>query len=237
MSNLPKTDRPSLLILLVILICSILAGILGGIIAKNYIYPDYSSSSYSSDNLNLALLNTDNKGLIIHNPQKVIVNQDLKIAETINNIKPGLVGVFKYLGLKQSVSSSVAVVNKKTNAKYQTPYYNLEQPLFTGLVITSDGWVVALAPDNLKTNFEFKDYVVIVNNQKTYKIDSVNYSKKLPGNLLLFHLAQAANLPTKKIISRSDLFLGQSLLVVNGSHTIWPTALIPILNFSFPGNL
>jgi hypothetical protein len=195
------------------LICGLAAGILGDILSRTYISSDVSSFS---GNVNLSSLNANNSGLIIPNVKTVVVNQDVKTAEAINNIRPVLVSVFKTLS---PASSSGSAANLKPE------YYSLSQPLFIGLIITSDGWVVALAPDELKTNFKWQNYVVIASDRQLYKIDKVQDFNNLPGGLLAFHLAGASNLPVKKIITRSDLSLGESLLIIHGLDTAQPTTL------------
>ncbi|MFA6994978.1 MAG: PDZ domain-containing protein [Patescibacteria group bacterium] len=221
--NSSKPDRNFWTLVIIAVTCGIFAGVFGEIIAKVYISSDIYSP-FSSE-INLANLNTSNAGLVIRNAQKVVVNQDVKTTETINNIKPGLVGIFKTIGLDKATSSLI----KSAENNRPSDYYKLDQPLFIGLIITSDGWVVALAPSELKTDFKFKDYVVIKSDRQIYKIDQVADFKKLPGDLLVFHLAGAANLPIKKIVARTDLSLGQSLLIVNGINTVWPTTLISLV--------
>jgi len=220
-----KIDGNFLTLVVVAVLCGIFAGILGAIITKIYFFPD--SSLFSSNELNLNNLNSNN-GLVIRNPQKVVVNQDVKFTETIDNIRPGLLGFFKEI----NSSSTDILVNKgvsdsvnKTANNQNIQYYKLDEPLFTGLIITSDGWVLALIPDELKIDFKFKNYVVIGSDHQLYKIDQITDFKKMPGDLLLVHLTGATNLPIKKIVDRVDLSLGQSLLIVNNFNTVWPATL------------
>ncbi len=223
MSNPSKSDQHFWTIVIIAVSCGIFAGILGAILARIYIIPNFSPAYYNE--VNLANLNGNNLGFIIRNPQKVVVNQDVKTTETINNIRPGLVGVFKLISTSTSPVSKISAQNAPS-------YYKLDHPLFIGLIITSDGWVVALAPNDLKTNFNPQKYIVIGNDRQSYKIDRVLDSEKSPGKLLLIHLAGASNLPVKKIVSRSDLSLGQSLLIVNGVDSVLPTTLSSLVKTS-----
>lgn len=207
MSKQTHFDKRFWIIVSLALVLGLIAGICGAIVARNFFPADYSST-FSSD-LNLSNLNANNSGLVIRDAKKVVVNQDVKITETISNIRPVLVSVFKEIPLTSSANN----------------YYKLDEPLFLGLIITSDGWVVAQVPNDLKADFKFKNYVVIANDRQQYKIDKVASLKNLPGDPLIFHLAGASNLPVKKIVPRAELGLGETLLVINGFNNVWPTTL------------
>ncbi|MFA5184214.1 MAG: PDZ domain-containing protein [Patescibacteria group bacterium] len=194
------------------LLCSAVAGICGALVSRVYLWPDFSSP-FSSE-VNLSNLNANNSGLVIRDPKTVVVNQDVKITETINNIRPVLVGIFKEL----ATTSPLAIGQK-------TDYYKLDEPLFVGLIITADGWVMALVPADLKEDFRAQDYVAISSDRKVYHIDKLADPKDQAGAPLIFHLADANNLPVKKIVPRADLVLGGSLLIVKDGQTIRPTTL------------
>ncbi len=236
MSNLSKPDRNFWTTIILIVIGGLFAGVLGSILTQVYIFPSFS---YSASELNLANLNNNNLGLVIRNPQKVIVNQDVKVSETISSIRPSLVGIFKTISSSSTKQTSAVLNNNshsKINSQSSATYYRLDHPLFTGLIITADGWVLALAPSNLAGNFKFKNYTVIGNNRHSYQIDRFIYLQKSPGALMLLHLQGAANLPTKKIVARSDLSLGQSLLIFQGMATIQPSVLTSLVRKSLVSN-
>ncbi len=196
--------------------CGLAAGILGALISQVYIWPDFSSS-FSSE-VNLANLNANSAGLVIRDPKTVVVNQDVKVSETVSNLRPVLVGIFKELA-----STTPALASQKPN------YYKLDEPLFTALIITSDGWAMALLPADLKADFKIKNYVAIASDRHLYQIDKLANLKNLPGDPLVFHLSGASNLPVKKIVPRSELTLGESLLVINGWNAVKPTTLASII--------
>jgi len=214
MSNKFQSDKYFWVYLSLSLICGLAAGIFGGAITRYYSVADYSSL-FASD-LNLSNLNSSNAGLVIRDPKKVVVNQDVKIAEAVNSIRPVMVGVFKQISTSTSRSLREA------------EYYNLEKPLFSGLIITADGWAMAFTTKEIKSEFKMKNYVVIGSDRKIYNIDKISDLKNLPGDPLVFHLAGAANLPTKKILTRPELSLGETLLVINNLSTVWPTTLSAI---------
>lgn len=200
------------IIVLVAVFCGLAAGVLGEIITRVYFMKDFSVP-YLSNDLNVNDLNYNSANLVIRDAKKVVVNEDVKIAETLNSLKPALVGIFKEL----SVSSIVV-----------DDYYQLDQPLLTGLIITADGWVMVSVPAELKKDFNSKDLVVIASDRRIYKIDKINTLNDIPGDLYLVHLSGASNLAIKKNIVQSDLSLGQSLLIVKNNSNVLPASLVSI---------
>lgn len=201
---LKKMKDSFLLTISLATLCGLLAGVTGALVVNGYFF-EGTYSPYSNQEVNLNDLNNSSRsGLIIRDPKKVVVNQDVKVEEAINSLSSSLVSVFK---------------------EADADYYSLDKPLFLGLVITSDGWVMSSVPAELKDNFGTKGYVVIASDRKIYKIDKINIIKNSPGDAIFFHLAEAANLPVRKIVPRSELSLGQSLIVVDNNKNVWPTNL------------
>lgn len=211
MSDLLKTNKRFWLIILVTIICGLSAGVLGEIVTRVYILKDFSLPYFYSE-LNLSDLQEASSGLVIRDAKKVVVNQDVKVTETIASIRPGLVGVFKEIAVDSAATA-------------KPEYYNLNKPLFIGLIMTADGWVLTIPSTELKANFKAKNYVAIAGDRRIYQIDEVAEPKNLPGDLLIFHLAGAANLPVKKIVPRTELTLGETLLAINNLNSVWPTTL------------
>lgn len=211
MSQTKKHPNNFWLLLSLAIVCGLAAGILGESLSRNYLIKE--SSSFSGE-VNLSNLNTIDSGLIIRDAKKVVVNQDVKISEAISNVRPVLVGVFKEVPDRTPAESRLA------------GYYQLDNPLFIGLVITADGWVVAAAPEDTQKELKAKSYVAVSGDKQVYKIDKFSTLSGPNGdNLLVFHLSGASNLPVKKIVSRSELSLGQTLLVIKGLDSVWPTTL------------
>ena len=48
--------------------------------------------------------------------QKVVVNHDVKVAETINSIRPSLVGIYKNLGVNGTSATSSPATPATTTA-------------------------------------------------------------------------------------------------------------------------
>ena len=217
MSIKNDNDKKIRLLSVLLLVGGLAAGFLGGLIAQQF--SGGYSSSLSSD-LDLNGLDKERLSrLVISEPKKVVVNQDLKLSETINNIKPVIVGVF----------SEIATSTEKD---LSGDYYDLRSPLFSGLITTSDGWVIASVPKEIKNGFRTKGYVAIDNNRHLYHIDQIYSRKDIPGDLLIFHLSGAKDLPVKKISSRSEISLGENLVAVKSADSAWPTSLSSVADYS-----
>jgi len=210
MSKSKKSNFP--VVITVAVLCGLAAGVLGEIITRVYFLQDFSVPYLSSD-LNVNDLNSNGSNLVIRDAKKVVVNEDVKIAETLSSLSPSLVGFFKELSASDKANNS---------------YYNLNQPFLTGLVMTADGWTMLSLPAELKKDFNPKNLIAITSDRHIYKIDEFKLLSNLPGDIYLIHLSGASNLPIKKNIARSDLSLGQSLLVVKNAGNVWPTSLTSI---------
>lgn len=207
-----KIRKNIILLIALAVVCGLLAGVFGGIIAGSYFTSDFSLP-YAKQEVNLTNLNNANSSFVIQDPKKVVINQDQKIAETINSLSTSIVGVFK------EIDSEENSVSKRPE------YYSLNNPLFVGLIMTGDGWVISSLSDEDKRIFSNKGFVAVSSDRKIYKIDKINIVKDLPGDIVFFHLAGAENLSVRKTALRSELSLGQSLLVINSRNNAWPTTL------------
>ena len=205
------------------IICGLAAGITGEIVTRVYILKDFSVP-YFNNEVELADLDYNRASLIIRDAKKVVVNQDVKIEETISSLRPALVGVFKDISLdSRSATSTTAQLTDVSLAS--SGYYQLDEPVMMGLAVTSDGWIAASLPSSLEKDFNPAEHVVITSDRKIYKIDQVSSFRDLPGNLVFFHLAGASNLSVKKIATRQDISLGQSVIAVNDFNNVFLTSL------------
>jgi len=218
-------------IILVAFICGFIAGVAGEIITRVYVLNDYSIP-YFYNEVNLNDLNYNRPGLIIRDAKKVVVNHDVKVAETINSIRPSLVGIYKNLGVNGAnlgvngvgITSSLTTF-ATTTATTTLEYYKLDDPIFIGLIVTSDGWVAASLPEALEKTFNIKDYVAITADKKIYQLEQISTLKDLPGDLIFFRLAAANNLTVKKIADQSEISLGQSVLAINDFNNAFLTSI------------
>ena len=173
--------------IIVAFVCGFIAGVAGEIITRVYILNDYSIP-YFYNEVNLDDLNYNRPGLIIRDAKKVVVNHDVKVAETINSIRPSLVGIYKNLGVNGTSATSSPATPATTTALVNLEYYKLDEPIFIGLIVTSDGWVAASLPEALEKTFNIKDYVAITADKKIYQLEQISTLKDLPGDLFFFRL-------------------------------------------------
>ncbi len=211
-------------IILVAFICGFIAGVAGEIITRVYILNDYSIP-YFYNEVNLDDLNYNRPGLIIRDAKKVVVNHDVKVAETINSIRPSLVGIYKNLGVNGTSATSSPATPATTTALVNLEYYKLDEPIFIGLIVTSDGWVAASLPEALEKTFNIKDYVAITADKKIYQLEQISTLKDLPGDLFFFRLAAVNNLTVRKITDQSEISLGQSVLAINDFNNAFLTSI------------
>lgn len=206
---------------LLLFICAIIAGIFGGTIMRGYIMKDiYTPYSYYNE-VNLDNLNPSNPGLIIREPKNVVVNQDVKISETINNLKPSFVSVFKKIEspiLADKLISSTSDSEVSAEQLNQNYYYDLREPLLIGFIITSDGWAIAPVDDNF--DFLKTDLVVIDSNRRVYELADLSAVNN--DGLILFRLNEAKNLVVRKNLAKTNFFLGQSLLAFKDLNSAYP---------------
>lgn len=196
MDNLKKFFSQHKLVFLTvaILILSGGGGVIGDLIAKSYLIDD----SY-----NLSAGKFRDQSLVISNAKNVIVEQDVKIEETINSVGASLVGIYK----KQKLI-------KLNNIFSPDNFYKLNEAAGQGFIITSDGWIITtLALDKI-----YADYVVITKDKKIYKIDKV-VSDSLTG-FNFIHVA-AKDFPVKKLAANQDIKKGNLTVSVNWSGLSW----------------
>jgi len=216
--------RSSWIFLPLLLICAIVAGIFGETIMRTYIAKDIYSPYSNYNEVNLGNLTAASPGLIIRDPKKVVVNQDVKISETINSLKTSFVSVFEKIEVPVLADKKITDASSSVESIDYNYYYNLNKPLFIGFIITSDGWVVAPIGDDF--DFLKNDLVVIDSSRRVYEVSDLSTINS--DGLIFFRLADARNLPIRKNIAKSDFFIGQSLLAVKNLNLISPLNLVSL---------
>lgn len=210
-----KKKNSLLPLILLSIFCGLVAGVTGEIITRVYFLKDFSVP-YFNNEVVLSDLDYNSSNLIIRDAKKVVVNQDVKVSETIAAVRPVLIGIFKDIEKENQ---------ENVGDKNISQYYKLDEPDMIGLVVTADGWSTVSVPENLEKDLNITDYVAITSDRKVYKIDQISNFKGLPGNLIFFHLANANNLSVKKITPRTDISLGQAVLVVNDFNNVVLTSI------------
>jgi len=179
----------------------LIAGAAGALLVSLYNVGDLSNFNFNRE-LNLSDYGYLSPNLVIRDPKKVVVNQDIKVDETIRDIRSSLLGVFV-----QTESSS--------------DYYNLNAPVANAIAATNDGWVMAIWPEAISEaliNSASSTYVVIDSQKKVYEIDQVLASAENTGDFIFFHLLNANSLPVKRLLPAEEIKLGQSLILATSNQ-------------------
>lgn len=203
----------------VTIISSALISLVAGTIGCLLIIP-YFINSFGSD-VKVSDYNWGDSGLIIRNPKTVVVNQDLKVEESINSVSASIVKFYPRLS-----SSSTESVEKKLDAN---KYYLVKNFFSAGVVMSTDGWVLAVWPNEGNREINLKeivsDYEALSADGKVYTADQAILANKAEVEKtksdfvpVLIHLANANNLPVRSLAKPADLKIGQSLFSYNGGH-------------------
>lgn len=192
--------KPTNLFILIVVALAFgtLAGVAGSMVATSYWGSNLESLTGARD-VNLADSVYSRANLIIQDAKKVVVNQDVKIDETIAALQPVLLSAFK---------------NDTNSSK---DYYDLTAPDAYGFILSNDGWVIlnGIKDNNLEN---IKKYSAISYDKKMYDVDqAVTVKISGDGSIILAHLKSATNLPVRKMANPSDLQPGTTLLVVSPS--------------------
>jgi len=214
-----KTIKINLVVIVIVIIIAILGGILGMLFARAYIFNDIYSGAFSSE-LNLNDYNRSN--LVIRDAKKVVVNQDVQVKESADQIRESMLSIFVKKEDNSKPDSKLIGTNNLTSTDKQGPqlesFYQLNNPKSTALIVSADGWAI-VNKDNLKAGINFADnFVAISSDRVIYEIDKqVNIED---NSLALIHLQEASNLRPISIMPTQDLISGQSLLVLNSQKQI-----------------
>jgi len=182
-------------LILIATIFGLLSGAAGTLLTDLYV-SDGSSFSFNRE-LNLSDYGYLSPNLVIRDPKKVVVNQDVKTDETIRSLKASLLGVF--------------LKNEEKNS-----FYYLDQPFALALAATSDGWVMAAWPEELsKTELDkiTDNFLVIDGNRKIYEIDRAVFDLDKTGAFVFLHLRNASGLNVRRLVPDEEIKSGQSLLL------------------------
>lgn len=194
-----------LLTILLAVIFGLVAGISGGLMTRSSLLNDiYSIPFYGKINLSTS---DSGNSLITRNSKSVVIEQDDQIKEVIVSASRSLVGIFKKISEKETDMTTLGGFVPEDN-------YRLADNVADGLVITSDGWVLAsdfgkdLTVENISAN-----YVAITEDGKIYTID--DFSREKDSNISFIHLRDARDLPVRNFINREDLSGGQTVIAID----------------------
>lgn len=134
--------------------------------------------------------------VIIRTANQVTVDQDDRTAQVAQDLRSGLVGLFK------SKASG---------------YYVFNQAEGQALILTSDGWLVSNSA-GIKNNWA--DFVAVTADHQVLRINQA-VADPLTG-LTFLHLANAGDLSVKKLIEIKQLTIGESLLAYGWPGRVEP---------------
>ncbi len=194
------------LLLLTILILSLIGGLISSIIVKSY-FLDASYNFSSLNNIDFSQGKFKDQGIIISNAKNVIVQQDVKIEETIKSVSQSLVGIYK----KQKISQ---VNNFSLNN-----FYKINDADGQGFIITSDGWIIT----TLSLEKVYVDYVVIAQDKKIYQIDKA--ISDISSGFTFIHVA-VKDFPVRKFIESQDINEGNFTICINWSGLSWISSVL-----------
>ncbi len=203
------------------IISSALISLVVGAIGCLLVVPYFINSQADSE-VKVSDYNWGNASLVIRDPKKVVVNQDLKIEESLNSVSTSMVKFYPALNASSSDS-----LDKKLDAG---KYYLLKEPFASGVIMSTDGWVFALWPVSGKAVDLKKvvgDFEALSYEGKVYRADQAILTEKITKESeqlgvtpILIHLASVNNLPVRNLVKPADLKVGQSLFSYDGGRGV-----------------
>ena len=185
----PKNNLKLIAFLVLVIIISFVAGIFGEFFTRTYLSNwRFFSDLYFTDATNLGQNN-----LIIQEPRKVVVEQDLRVAQLKNDVQPAVLAVFK----KRKISPGF-LDNLFTPGDFQGQ----------ALALTSDGWLIATEDAVTRP----KEELVVYYNNKAYDPEKVIKDDKTG---VVFLKINVQNLPVIKLANAQKSTLGEQLFVLN----------------------
>jgi len=174
-------------IVIVVIIAGFAAGIGGQIFTRYYLsqFSFFRDISLISDNIN-------GQEIVISQPKKVVVEQEMQVEQIISDIGPSVVSIFKIKKV-----SGTGVLDK---------ILTQSERLSLGFVLTSDGWLVVPAQI---ADYKQADLAVVYKN-KTYSVQEI-----IADDLLntAFIKIDSQNLPVINLAKKEEIALGQNVIL------------------------
>jgi len=182
------------IILIVILVASFIGGVLG-----NWTFI-YLLDKYYGVPGGSYLTNTSPTSVIVRDTKQTVIDQDNRLAQAVS----------------LADKSSVKIFKKQTSGVYQP-----KDAVVNAVVMTSDGWLMAMNNINPSTNW--KDYEAVTYDRKIYTIESV--TTDLVSKINFIRLANAKNLAVSGLVASQNLSTGQTLLALHFDGSVEITRL------------
>ncbi len=209
-------------IIIIALLFGLAGGIVGDLLARVYLLGSYYNIPIFGD-IDFSKSELGQQQLIIRNANKIIIEQNTKVDETVNSAVGSLVGIFKKVK-----TAKPATAAKPAETFNLADYYQPKDQVGQGLIITSDGWIITgfqfeLAASGAKANNLAVDDVVIDQAKNIYEIDNI-----IKDNLTGFNFIHvvARDFSVKKFAQSQDLRNGNLVLAINSNGQVWLTSIV-----------
>lgn len=192
-----------------ILVVSLVFGTLGGILSSVYLWPNFFSDFRGTQqDIDLDSPEYSSANFIIRDPKRVYISQDLKVDESKSYLSEAVVGVF---------------LKPKNILESEKAEYILEKELLSGVVISSDGWVLlnVLGLNNFDKNIlKNKELYSVISRKekKIYDIEDIFWDSS--KELLFMKIKDINNFPVRNFVNISELSSGQTVLAYNFGQQI-----------------
>ncbi len=211
-----------LLIVIIAVVFGLASGVVGELVARVYIFENAFNIPFFGE-INLSGNSNGGSNLVIRGAKKVVVEQDVKINETVNSLNNSLVGIFNKIA---TTSLSSKTINGKQEVFDVNKGYKINEEVAQGFIITSDGWIISsyfppglkqlqlLADKEAQKNKKklLNDYIVITKGKKLFLVDDIIYDEY--SSYAFWHV-NASDLPVKKFASENEVHNGQLAIAVN----------------------
>lgn len=200
------------ILLVLVLIIGLLSGVAGELVSRVYMFEDAYNIPFFG-NISFSDNNYRGANLVIQGAKKVVVEQNVKVAEVINSVSGNLAGIFKKI--KSAGSESKFNLDS---------YYKLDQAAGLGLIITSDGWILT---DALSKSLSYENisegFTVIDKEKRIYKIDQVIKDTLTPFSFI--HIEGARDFPVQQF-AESKIENGQLVIAASWLGDSYLTSVI-----------
>lgn len=193
--------------LILIVVLALGAGVVGELLARAYLGGDFGLPVFGD--LDFAA-DGGRSSLVIRTANKVVVEQNDRVAETLGSARSSLAGIYK----------------KRTGTDAKTfslgNFYQIKDEAGQALILTSDGWLVTNLAGFGDKPAETSSFVVVTEDKKIYPIDKVIKDKF--SQFVFLHIP-AIDLPVKKFVEAGGLADGQLALLAGGGGASWVTTI------------
>ncbi len=184
-----KKTIKSIIFIVIIVVLGFLAGISGEFFTRYYL----SNFAFFRDLYFTEATDTGSREIVISQPKKVVVEQDLRVEQIKNQMQPTVVGIYR-----KKIISDVALNKIFTPSDY----------LGQATILTSDGWLISTS-DSIT---DIGNNLVVTYNKKIYEIDKM-VKDDLTG--IVFLKITAQNMPPVQIADFATISIGQQAFVYN----------------------